>query len=220
MERSLNCIICCQKTHLIKDDKYSDIYYKCPRCEAIFLQRDHILDKKMEKTEYDRHENTMDNNGYVNSFRELIDKYIIEFTGDLKGKKILDFGCGPNPVLSEILKKYEADVVHYDPYFFKDISFKSEQFDIVVSTEVFEHLSNPYNELKLIKDLLKKDSFLIIKTQFHNMKDDDFLTWWYRRDPTHIIFYTSKTFEYMAKKTGFVIMFSDNEEIIVLKKEF
>ncbi len=213
----MNCIICGSETELIKDNKFEDVYFKCEKCEVIFLQRDHILKKSDEKKEYSRHNNSLENNGYVNSFRELIDRYIIDIAGNIKEKRILDFGCGPNPVLAKILKRYDADVDHYDPIFF-DKQLEKTFYDIVLSTEVFEHLKDPYTELEVIKDILKPNGFLFIKTQFHNNIVNDFLKWWYRRDPTHIIFYTPETFKYMAKNAGYDIIYTDNEEVIVLKK--
>ena len=46
----------------------------------------------------------------------------------------------------------------------------------------------------------------------------EFLNWWYRRDLTHISFYTLKTFEEIGKRFGLEIINTNNVNVIIFKK--
>ncbi len=45
-----------------------------------------------------------------------------------------------------------------------------------------------------------------------------FQNWWYRRDPTHIAFYSPITFEKIAEQLNLEIMYHNNKRICVFKK--
>ena len=130
-------------------------------------------------------------------------------------KSVLDYGCGPSPVLAELLKRegFSCDV--YDPYFFP--VFPEGSYDLVISTEVFEHLRDIRTELGNICKLIKHGGYLAIMTSLHDHVND-FENWWYASDPTHICFFGASTFDCLAKEFGFEIIFRDNMNFIILKK--
>jgi SAM-dependent methyltransferase len=130
---------------------------------------------------------------------------------------VLDYGCGPSPVLAELLKRegFSCDV--YDPFFFP--SFPEGSYDLVISTEVFEHLREIRAELYRIHKLIKPGGYLAIMTSQHDVVCD-FENWWYKNDPTHICFFSTSTYDWLAKEFGFEIIYRDNKNFIILKKMF
>jgi len=158
------------------------------------------------------HRNTISNEGYVGMFREKIVKVHQYCTGI---RSVLDYGCGPSPVLAELLKRegFSCDV--YDIYFFP--AFPDHSYDLVISTEVFEHFRDIKGELQWICQLIKPGGYLAVMTSLHDAVSD-FENWWYASDPTHICFFGVRTFEWLAKEYGFEIIFRDDKNFIILKK--
>ena len=112
-----------------------------------------------------------------------------------------------------LIKGYNVDI--YDKYF-HDLEYFGS-YDMITSTEVFEHLSYPVQTLEKLKRSLKKRGFISIKTAFRPKKDEDFLTWWYKEDPTHISFFSKETFLFMSSLIGFNIHFCDDKSVIILR---
>lgn len=127
---------------------------------------------------------------------------------------VLDYGCGPSPVLAELLKRegFSCDV--YDPFFFPVIPEGS--YDLVISTEVFEHLRDISAELHRIRKLIKPGGYLAVMTSLHD-DVNDFENWWYKNDPTHVCFFGMHTFEWFAKEFAFEIIYGDNKNFVILK---
>ncbi len=204
----------CWSWNLNKFLAREQVYYFCRNCELIFIDTEFFPSKKEEKRVYDRHENTLANQGYVNRFENFIDKI------ELKSKDIdtiLDWWSWPNPVLAYILREYWYDVDIYDPYYAKHKVYKDKKYDIITSTEVFEHFENPLETIKLIYGLIKDDGWLAIMTNMHDADLDKFQDWRYTRDDTHIAFYSLSTFQYVASKFDMDIEYRD-DEIILLQK--
>lgn len=103
---------------------------------------------------------------------------VLELLGDIKGKKILDCGCGKGR-FSEIMSEKGAKIYCCDmdeeQFLAKNIPFKSGDlnkkipysssfFDRIVSIEVVEHLENPHNFIREIKRILKFGGEAIITT--------------------------------------------------------
>jgi len=191
------------------------IYYHCPNCELIFIDRAFIIDSTKEKKRYTLHRNSSDNTGYVNMFERFIDAGIKPFYTGLKNG--LDFGCGPGPVLSELLTELGIDMDIYDPYFYNNLYIKEKKYDLITATEVFEHLKNPRSEIVFLKEILNPGGLLAIMTLFHDRCD--FRTWWYRRDNTHICFYSTKTCRWIANYFDFEIRYINNKNTCVWQKK-
>jgi SAM-dependent methyltransferase len=158
------------------------------------------------------HRNTLSNEGYVGMFLEkiaMVHLYCPEV------KSVLDYGCGPSPVLAELLKKEGFSCDIYDLYFFP--VFPEGSYDLVISTEVFEHFKDIMAEWNKICKLIKQGGYLAIMTSLHDVISD-FENWWYASDPTHICFFGAITFEWLAKEFGFEIIYRDNKNFIILKK--
>ncbi len=147
-------------------------------------------------------------------FNDFLD-YTLE---GLHVKSALDFGSGPTPVLAELLKRRDIHVEHFDKFYQPKKIYENKKYDLITSTEVFEHLQNPKEVLTMLSKRLNINGTISLMTLFHTDKKDDFLKWWYRRDPTHITFFTPKSISFMAKECGLQVLKHDNKRVIVLKK--
>ena len=210
------CKICHSSTTSLKDKKQGQVYYRCSSCGFVYLDDSFIVDAKREKFQYDQHNNGFNDTGYVQMFENFIQNSIEEFLPSIK--TALDFGSGPGPVLSELLKQKGLEVDIYDLYYSPKKVYQNKSYDLITSTEVFEHLSKPLEVMQTLVSHLNPNSYLAIMTKFPPKDDEEFLNWWYRRDPTHISFYTPKTFEVLAKKFGLEIVKFVGDNVVVFKK--
>ncbi len=189
-------------------------FYRCPECHLVFKDFNNHLNENDEKNRYLLHENDRIDKGYLDFLKKILEPIRLE---DFKNKKILDFGSGPHPILSSYLKDLGHDVDSFDKYF-SEIKLSDDSYDLILASEVFEHFREPKIELENILKLLKKGGILGIRTKF--LKDHlEYKTWWYKNDPTHIVFYSDDTFNYLAKTYQLKILFSDNDSIIYFKKD-
>jgi len=207
-----NCIICTSPTYLDTDQK-GRIFHFCPKCRFISLDHSFHLTPSEEKKRYDLHNNSSDNPGYIQWLSRFAEIAVIPYV--TTDKRILDFGSGPNPLLKELLelKGYSVDI--YDRYF-HDYPY-SGCYDMIISTEVIEHLKSPLKILESLKESLNEGGYLSLKTAFHPDEDSAFLKWWYKEDSTHISFFSMKTFEYISGKTGLKMHFCDRDSIMLFK---
>lgn len=210
----MNCKVCggTDLDLLDLDNKY----YYCNNCELIFIESAAVVDPKEEKERYEGHDNNHQNKGYVKMFENFIDELIAPYINLEELNEVLDFGCGPGPVLADLLEARNLVVDHYDPYFFPEKVFEDKKYNLITSTEVFEHFSDPSKEMKLLTSHLKKGGYLAIMTSFHP-GPANFADWWYKWDPTHIVFYNQKTFKKLASDYGLEIIYTDHKKYILLK---
>ena len=210
----MDCIICGSSRLDLLD--LQNRYYYCNDCEVIFIDQEAIVDPDQEKQRYEGHDNNHQNKGYVAMFEDFIQQLLEPYIDLEKINDVLDFGCGPGPVLADLLDARNFDVDRYDPYFFPEKIFENKKYDLITSTEVFEHFSDPVKEMQLLTSHLKESSYLALMTSFHP-GPDEFEDWWYKWDPTHIVFYNQKTFEKLALNFGLEIIYTDREKYILLK---
>jgi cyclopropane fatty-acyl-phospholipid synthase-like methyltransferase len=210
------CKICNSATSKINDMKKNLDYYRCQNCGFIYLNDACMVDKKREKAHYDKHENSFESLGYVEMFEKFIAKAIEPYFETIESA--LEFGCGSGPVLAELLKRRGLTVEQYDLYYFPKKVYEEKQYDLITSTEVFEHLQNPLSVLTTLVKSLNNNGYIILMTQFPSANDKEFLDWWYRRDITHISFFTPKSFEIMAEKVGLKVIKTIKPNIVVFQK--
>jgi transcription initiation factor TFIIIB Brf1 subunit/transcription initiation factor TFIIB len=210
------CKICGSKTRQFLDKQFSEYYYYCETCEFISKDEERTLEVDLEKDVYDTHENSIENEGYVNMFKKFLDDAAMKFVGE--GKSGFDFGSGPEPVLAQILTRdYGYDMDIYDLFYSPKKTYEGKKYDLITSTEVVEHLKNPMIYFNLFKNLLKEDGVLAIMTLFHPKDDEKFGDWWYRRDKTHISFFTRKTMETIAEMLELKVLYTDDKRCCSFK---
>jgi SAM-dependent methyltransferase len=130
-----------------------------------------------------------------------------KFSGK-QNSRVLDFGCGPARTLGEILTLHlKVPVLAYDPFFADQTELlKAKDWDLIVSTEVCEHFRNPAEEFTNLKSRLIFGGILALMTQFHQ-GIEHFTQWWYARDLTHLVFYSEKTWQWIADKYGLEVLY-------------
>ena len=210
----MNCKICGSRNLMELD--IQNKYYYCHDCEVIFIDPAEIVDSEEEKERYEGHDNNHQNEGYVQMFEDFIKTVINPHINLEQINNVLEFGCGLGPVLADLLTAKELNVDRYDPYFFPEKVFEEKEYDLITSTEVFEHFSNPIKEMDLLTSHLKEGSYLAIMTSFHP-GPEKFEDWWYKWDPTHIVFYNQKTFSKIASDFDLEIVYTDREKYILFK---
>ena len=172
--------------------------------------------KLKRKKKYDQHNNSLENEGYVQMFEDFIDLSIVPYIQDIQ--RALEFGSGPTPVFAKLLERRGLEVDIYDLYYAPKKVYEHKMYDLITSTEVFEHLQKPLEILELLVKHTNNNGYIVLMTKFPPKDDKAFLAWWYRRDPTHISFFTPKSFEVMAKKVGLKVLKTINENIVVFQK--
>ena len=209
------CEICKSETHTLNDPQIKVTHQVCNNCGFIYKDKEFHPTWEDESNEYLRHENSIENEGYVNLFKHIIKGYIEGL--DIK-RKVLEFGSGPNPVFKEILVDSGYDVLDYDPFYNPNEEYKKHKYQLITSHEVVEHFVNPIKEFTELVSLLEDDGYIVLSTYFRDMDEEAFLTWWYRRDITHLSFYNVNVFEELCKILPLKIVKHDSKKIIILQK--
>jgi len=178
---------------------YSDEYYRCPACEGIFRNPGRLLSPDAEKARYERHQNNPDDPGY----RTFVSPLVTAITNHLPpGSQGLDFGAGPGPVVSAMLREQDYRTDLYDPFFHPDRRPLEQTWDFVFCCEVIEHFYHPAHEFARLYSLLRPGAPLFCMTNIHT-DDIDFPSWYYKDDETHTFIYREKTLHTIARLIGF-----------------
>ncbi|UOF02598.1 class I SAM-dependent methyltransferase [Bdellovibrio reynosensis] len=197
----MNCLLCqASNPAPFKVDKNPQrSYFHCAVCDLIFMNPAERLGPQDEKRRYDQHQNE-GSSGYQ-AFLEPLVKYIddhFKTSGHVANSlTTLDFGCGPTAFLSQLLSYRGYRTSHYDLYYFPDQSALRSTYNFVTSTEVWEHLFNPKQEIEKILRLVKPGGLVGVMTSAHR-GEATFHDWHYRRDPSHVVFYSEKSMNWIA----------------------
>lgn len=160
-----------------------------------------------------QHNNSLANAGYVQMLMQPI--RALERHGT-EVHRVLDYGCGPSPVLVELLTQAGYESVGYDPFFFNRADL-SRPFDAVVSVETFEHFQDARRELTRITGLIRPGGYLAIATRFHQ-GPESMHDWWYTRDATHVSFYSDRTLDWMCGEFEMEVLERDSERLALLRR--
>jgi len=192
----VSCILCgSDHDSVFYQDKLRQ-YSRCHDCQFIFVPRTQLLSSEAEKSRYDLHENFSDDENY--------NKYLSSVASAISckiepGGVGLDYGCGASTLLADLLKTPEREVFSYDLYFHPTKKIFTHKYDFIILCEVIEHLRDPLNELTKIRNLLKPNGRIFIKTKFFEMDLDKFSNWFYKNDPTHIQFFNESSIMTLKK---------------------
>ena len=211
----MKCHICDQETRSFLDEKTDILYYHCPDCEYIFKSPECFQDFSVQKDRYNLHENDEEDEGYQAYFQRFLD-FILPLVGS--PKNALDFGCGATSLLAKMLQKEGIVCDYYDPIYHPDTLVEDKKYDLIVSTEVFEHLHQPREVFENLLNRLEEGGYLALQTQFHPNNIEAFKKWYYHQDPTHIVFFTAQTFRVLCDAYGCEFV-SDNGKNIVLQRK-
>lgn len=189
-------------------------YAHCGNCDLRFLLAEHRLSQADEEHRYRQHRNEVDDpayRGFLEPLAEEIHKRVpLQSSG-------LDFGCGPGPALAALLAERGHKVELFDPLFYPDASSLSRTYAFVVTSEVVEHFYEPRKEFARLKGMTEPGGWLGVMTLLYR-PDVDFAEWYYPRDPTHVVFYSKKTFEWIAGEYGFEKPEFSGDRMIFLRR--
>lgn len=188
------CPLCLGKDPELYDKDKERSFFQCPHCGLVFVPRSDLISLHTEKERYEAHDNASDNSGYVNYLTKIADSIDRKLKPNSFG---LDFGSGKTTVLEEILENRGHELISYDVFFHPDEGYKKKQYDFIIMSEVIEHLRDPREEMISLKKLLKDDGMLFIKTKF--LPEKNFSTWFYKRDITHVQFFSWKSFKTLSE---------------------
>ncbi|PKP49344.1 MAG: hypothetical protein CVT95_03485 [Bacteroidetes bacterium HGW-Bacteroidetes-12] len=138
-----------------------------------------------------------------------------------KTNNMLDVGCGPGLFLIEAKKRgwevYGTEFTDNQLAYLNDKgiktlkgkltndSFENDLFDVIISSEVIEHINNPLEEMKHFHRLLRKGGLVYITTPNFNAIERFLLKGNYEiiEYPEHLSYYTPKTIDLLLTQTGF-----------------
>tara|TARA_Y100001970_G_scaffold21912_1_gene25159 strand:- start:1142 stop:1780 length:639 start_codon:yes stop_codon:yes gene_type:complete len=209
------CIVCKQnKTAVFKNIKQKK-YWKCSYCEAIFLDKEFYLSSNDEYKHYLTHNNDVNDPRY----KKFLSNLMLPLIERMKLNSIgLDYGCGPGPALSLMLREKGYQMFNYDPFFHPKKSNLLKKYDFISCSETVEHFHNPFDEFTRFNELLNDGGIIGIMTNFYS-KEKIFENWYYIKDPTHVVFYNKKTFLIIAKVSNWDCEFLGNN-LVFFKKNF
>lgn len=207
----MQCLLCHSETSLVLASTFD-----CSVCGLRFKDPQTFLAIDAENERYRHHNNDSQDEGY----RRFLNKLILPLTSFLPRNFIsLDYGCGSGPTVSLLLNELGGDVYNYDPLFFADQSLLTkDKYDVVTSTEVVEHFRSPDKDWRVLIELVKPGGLLGIMTQFLK-PETDYSGWWYKNDPTHVVFYREETFNFLARTYNLERVFSDDLSVVIFRKK-
>jgi len=211
----MNCHICNRPTESFVHEKTNITYYHCKECEYIFKSHEHHKDFSTQKERYNLHENDEKDEGYKAYFQRFLD-FMLPLID--QPKSALDFGCGRSSLLASLLEKEGIDCDYYDPIYYPTALNNSKKYELIVSTEVFEHLHQPREVFESLIERLVEGGYLALQTQFHPNDVAAFKKWYYHQDPTHIVFFTAKTFKVLCEIYGCKLIMDNGKNMLVIKK--
>ncbi len=170
------------------------VYMLCNNCQLVFVPEAFHINREQENVRYDTHENNPDDKGYRHFLSRAIDPLLSKLE---KGMEGLDFGSGPGPTISVIMKEKGFSMKNYDPFYAPDKTLLQKQYDFITCTETAEHFRNPRKEFLQLNTLLVSGGFLSLMTE--RLESIEKLgKWWYITDPTHIALYQKETMDWIA----------------------
>lgn len=188
-------------------------FLNCPSCELIFAERPSRPSSDQERERYGFHQNDVNDSKYQDFVRPLVTA--VQDSNSVSAQGI-DYGSGPAPIVSHLLKQQGYLMELYDPYFHPNQAALQRFYDFVTCCEVVEHFHNPSAGFNALKKLLKPNGTLFVMTLLWS-EQCRFEEWHYQRDRTHVSFYTRKTFEWIRKKYEFSSIEFRSDRLIVLR---
>lgn len=209
----LACPLCQKNTVEFFHQDRKRAYFHCFTCQLVFSDVNSYLPPYSQKKRYNK--NTPSKK-QQQSF-ELI-QLILQQLQSLTNEKLigLNYGGILNKSDVESIENKGHKLLQYDPFLIPDRQVLHNNYDFICCYQIFEHFKNPKREWLLLQKMLKPGALLAIKT--HLLKRLDlFEKWHHKNNLEHVNFYQKETFEYLAKKSGFSLLFATNNAILMQK---
>lgn len=198
------------------EDSLTDItVLKCTNCNTVQLDKD-FTEEYAE--DYQR------NTSFSKAALEFINKNINEYEdslGGLKGKNIIEIGCGdgsfskllmnkgavmtgfePSEIASEIAGKTGIKVIN--TYFDNDTAKEVKDFDGFVIRYVLEHIPNPNEFLKNIHSVCKENAIGLIELPNYEKMISEKRYFEFFRE--HVVYYSGDTLAHVLNNNGFELL--------------
>lgn len=213
MADKINCLLCNSRAEYLSLFRGKQ-YYRCSHCLSVMMDPQQFLGPAEEKSRYDQHNNDVNDPGYRNFVRPLVDK-IEERHGAIETG--LDFGAGSGPVAAVMLRERGyKEIELYDPYYHSDRSVFNRHYHFIICSEVIEHFHRPAESFELLSSLLRPGGSLFCLTALYD-QDIDFEKWYYKNDPTHVFFYHCRALHWIKQEYNFTDLEME-DRIIRFKK--
>ncbi len=189
------------------------IYLHCNTCDLVFVHPDNYLTQAEEFNRYEFHNNDPEDSRYRAVLAKLFNPLADRLAPNSSG---LDFGSGPGPLLKVMFEELGHHMSIYDAFYAPDSAVFTQQYDFVTASETAEHLHQPLKELNRLWGCLKPGGILGIMTgiRYDNI---DFESWYYIRDETHVVFFSPKSFEWLAEYWGAKLDFVGDSVVLFQK---
>ena len=169
----------------------------CGVCGLVQLDPDCWPSREERDQRLRLHRNDPGNEGYRNWLRPVAAALAARLPVGARG---VDLGCGPVPLLVELLREAGLDARGWDPLFHPDPPPTPGQ-DWLCACEVFEHLEDPAATLGLWRSWLRPGGWLALSTSLLE-RDGHFPGWGYARDPAHLVVARPLTLDWLADRRG------------------
>ncbi len=203
------CPLCQNSASFFYEDTQN--YYKCQNCHGIFVDEEQLPNEKSEKERYELHDDNTEDAGYRKFVSPITSNIEKDFSKEAQG---LDFGAGTSQIITKVMQEKSYKISSYDPYFHPCEELLKKKYDYIASCEVIEHFYHPAKEFTLLKSLLKRNAKLYLMTDIYD-EQVEFSSWYYKNDPTHVFFYTKKTFEWIRHRFDFSNLVLEKRLIIL-----
>lgn len=201
--------------------KYEVQYYQCPQCGLIFTESPYWLDEAYSDSITCVDTGIMSRNvDFVLATNMLIKTFF-----DKKGL-FVDWGGGYG-IFTRMMRDLGYNFMWKDKYSpnllssgFEYTTDMKEKVELVTAFELFEHFSKPLDE---IENLFSMTDSVLFSTLIYDdeFQFQNFEKWWYYVPQTgqHIVFYSKKTLEYIAKSHGLNYYKINNGLHIITRKK-
>ena len=188
-------------------------YWRCLACLATFLDPAQLPSAEIELAQYKLHRNDPNDAGYRAFLNRVAQPLLARLSPGSRG---LDFGCGPGPVLAGMLREAGHAMALFDPFFYPDRDVLNDTYDFITCTEVAEHFHRPAQAFNQLDGMLKPGGWLAVMTTLQ-VDDAGFANWYYRRDPTHVVFYRQVTLQTIARRFGLDYVYAGQNASLMFK---
>ncbi|MFO8024560.1 class I SAM-dependent methyltransferase [Thiohalophilus sp.] len=211
---TLTCPLCRHCAELFCADRRRRFYH-CPQCDLISADPAAHLDRAGEKAVYDLHENDPADPRYRTFLAQLTEPLLGRLRPGMEG---LDYGCGPGPTLSGMLREAGMVMHDYDPLYAPVENLLERTYDFVTCTEVVEHFYDPGEVWPQLAALVRPGGWLGVMTCLvTELEPAVFRSWGYKGDPTHVSFYRPATFDWLGQTLDFSVE-QVSERVVLMHK--
>lgn len=188
-------------------------FFRCQECALVVKDPAVRATHDQERAHYEKHKNNLADAGYREHLLKLIAPMLPLLAPGAEG---LDYGCGPSLSIEPLMAERGVRCSSYDPFFFRfDELVTLDRYDFITCCEVSEHFKDPRGEYERLRGMLKRGGILGVMTRF---VPESFESWWYHRDPTHVVFYSEATLAWIGSQLGFSLL-ERRGDVTVLRRE-